>query len=73
MARVRHLHHPNLANVYPTEQFLQSPLQLEHACELILDSELFEFHSERMLDIITDETQTVRPHDASDRGILQSY
>lgn len=45
----------------PTEQFLQSPLQLEHACNLLIESELFEFHSERMLDIIIDDAQTVRP------------
>lgn len=42
-----------------TEQYLQSPLQLEHACNLLLESELFEFHSERMLDIIIDDAQTV--------------
>ncbi|TFK31833.1 hypothetical protein BDQ12DRAFT_659958 [Crucibulum laeve] len=45
------------------EQYLQSPLQLEHACHLILDSELFEFHSERMCEIIVDDTQsTTDPH-----------
>ncbi|KAA1472000.1 hypothetical protein DENSPDRAFT_150921 [Dentipellis sp. KUC8613] len=37
------------------EQFLQSPLQLEYACDLLLDSELFTFHSERMCEIMTDE------------------
>ncbi|KAH9986274.1 hypothetical protein BJV77DRAFT_951196 [Russula vinacea] len=37
------------------EQYLQSPLQLEHACDMILDSELFAFHSERMCEILTDE------------------
>ncbi|KAF8273593.1 hypothetical protein EI94DRAFT_1795013 [Lactarius quietus] len=37
------------------EQYLQSPLQLEHACNLIFDSELFAFHSERMCEILTDE------------------
>jgi hypothetical protein len=42
-----------------TEQYLQSPLQIEHACNLLTDSELFEFHSERMLDIIVDDAQTV--------------
>ena len=41
------------------EQYLQSPLQLEHAVGLLLDSELFEFHSERMCEIITDEARTV--------------
>ncbi len=43
----------------PTEQYLQSPLQLEHACEFILDSELFAFHSERMSEILTDEAAGV--------------
>lgn len=42
-----------------TEQYLQSPFQLEHACELILDSELFAFHSERMCEILVDEAQSV--------------
>ncbi|PFH48927.1 hypothetical protein AMATHDRAFT_49114 [Amanita thiersii Skay4041] len=45
------------------EQYLQSPLQLEHACDLILDSELFQFHSERMCDIIVSDAQTnTDPH-----------
>jgi len=42
------------------EQYLQSPLQLEHACNLILDSELFVFHSERMCEILVDDAQSVR-------------
>ena len=46
--------------LHPTEQYLQSPLQLEHACNMLLDSELFAFHSERMCEIIADDTQTVR-------------
>ncbi|KAI0061223.1 hypothetical protein BV25DRAFT_1827099 [Artomyces pyxidatus] len=37
------------------EQFLQSPLQLEHACDLLHESELFTFHSERMCEILTDQ------------------
>jgi hypothetical protein len=41
------------------EQYLQSPFQLEHACELLLNSELFTFHSERMCEILTDEAQSV--------------
>ncbi|THH14440.1 hypothetical protein EW146_g5899 [Bondarzewia mesenterica] len=45
------------------EQYLQSPLQLEHACGLLLDSELFTFHSERMCEILTDEaTANTDPH-----------
>ncbi|RDB24096.1 Protein dip1 [Hypsizygus marmoreus] len=45
------------------EQYLQSPLQFEHACGLIIDSELFEFHSERMCEIIVDDVQsTTNPH-----------
>ncbi|ETW77422.1 hypothetical protein HETIRDRAFT_388964, partial [Heterobasidion irregulare TC 32-1] len=48
---------------YHAEQYLQSPLQLEHACELLLDSELFTFHSERMCEILTDEaTSNTDPH-----------
>ena len=42
------------------EQFLQSPLQLEHACDILIASELFTFHSERMCDILSDEAHTVR-------------
>lgn len=41
------------------EQYLQSPLQLEHACDLLLDSELFAFHSERMSEILVAGVQTV--------------
>jgi hypothetical protein len=41
------------------EQYLQSPLQLEHACDFILDSELFAFHSERMCEILSDEAAVV--------------
>ncbi|KAF9485617.1 hypothetical protein BDN70DRAFT_533974 [Pholiota conissans] len=45
------------------EQYLQSPLQLDHACTLLVESELFEFHSERMVDIIIDDAQTITdPH-----------
>ncbi|KAF8812814.1 hypothetical protein BYT27DRAFT_7182270 [Phlegmacium glaucopus] len=45
------------------EQYLQSPLQLEHACNMLLDSELFAFHSERMCEIIVDDAQrTTDPH-----------
>ncbi|KAF7330025.1 DUF2013 domain-containing protein [Mycena kentingensis (nom. inval.)] len=45
------------------EQYLQSPLQLEHACNLIAESELFAFHSERMCDIIVEGLRTnTDPH-----------
>ncbi|KAF9224851.1 hypothetical protein BS17DRAFT_779137 [Gyrodon lividus] len=45
------------------EQYLQSPLQLEHACLLLLDSELFTFHSERMCELAIDEVQSkTDPH-----------
>lgn len=43
----------------PAEQYLQSPLQLEHACDMILDSELFAFHSERMCEVMADEVAVV--------------
>ncbi|KAI0783275.1 hypothetical protein C8Q75DRAFT_726427 [Abortiporus biennis] len=44
------------------EQYLQSPLQLEHACELLLGSELFAFHSERMCELLLDDSATTDPH-----------
>ncbi|EKM78508.1 hypothetical protein AGABI1DRAFT_121557 [Agaricus bisporus var. burnettii JB137-S8] len=45
------------------EQYLQSPFQLEHAFETLLDSELFEFHSERMCEIIVDDARSnTDPH-----------
>ncbi|OBZ76876.1 hypothetical protein A0H81_03038 [Grifola frondosa] len=43
------------------EQYLQSPLQLEHACDILLASELFAFHSERMCELLVEDAQTVRP------------
>jgi hypothetical protein len=49
----------HISHVMKTEQYLQSPLQLEHACEMIIDSELFEFHSERMSDILVNDVQSV--------------
>ena len=45
--------------LYHPEQYLQSPLQLEHACEMILASELFTFHSERMCELLVDDAQSV--------------
>lgn len=50
-----------LSHPVPVEQYLQSPLQLEHACDLLLDSELFQFHSERMCEILVDDLQSVTP------------
>lgn len=50
---------PDLSGI-SQEQYLQSPLQLEHAFEMLLDSELFIFHSERMCEILTDEATSVR-------------
>jgi len=50
------------ADPFTTEQYLQSPLQIEHACNLLVHSELFEFHSERMLEIVVDDAQTVSNH-----------
>ncbi|KAF9238935.1 hypothetical protein BU15DRAFT_88179 [Melanogaster broomeanus] len=45
------------------EQYLQIPLQLEHACHLLLDSELFTFHSERMCELAIDDVQSkTDPH-----------
>ncbi|KAI0749911.1 hypothetical protein C8Q80DRAFT_1269710 [Daedaleopsis nitida] len=45
------------------EQFLQSPLQLRHACDMIIASDLFSFHSERMCEILVHDAQTnTDPH-----------
>ncbi|KAG2095686.1 uncharacterized protein F5147DRAFT_717800 [Suillus discolor] len=45
------------------EQFLQSPMQLEHACNLLLDSELFVFHSERMCELVIEDVKSkTNPH-----------
>ncbi|KAI1784041.1 hypothetical protein LXA43DRAFT_249225 [Ganoderma leucocontextum] len=45
------------------EQYLQSPLQLEHACSMILASELFSFHSERMCELMVGDAKTnTDPH-----------
>lgn len=41
------------------EQYLQSPLQLEHSCDLLLASELLTFHSERMCELLLDDAQAV--------------
>lgn len=49
--------------ISPTEQYLQAPLQFDHACNLLLDSELFEFHSGRMTNLLTqDATTNTDPH-----------
>lgn len=34
-------------------------MQLEHACENLLQSELFAFHSERMCELLADDARTV--------------
>ncbi|KAH7882997.1 hypothetical protein F5I97DRAFT_1978361, partial [Phlebopus sp. FC_14] len=45
------------------EKYLQSPFQLEHACQLLLDSELFVFHSERMCELaVKDVKSKTDPH-----------
>ncbi len=43
------------------ELYLQTPLQLEHAVDLLLDSELWAFHSERMCENLTDCQVKYRP------------
>lgn len=45
--------------ILSAEHYLQSPLQLEHACQLLLDSELFAFHSERMCELAIEDVQSV--------------
>ncbi|KAJ7050443.1 hypothetical protein C8F01DRAFT_1068001 [Mycena amicta] len=55
-------HYLGLCSAYH-EQYLQSPMQLEHACNLIAESELFAFHSERMCDIIVEDIRSnTDPH-----------
>ncbi|TBU39340.1 hypothetical protein BD309DRAFT_440440 [Dichomitus squalens] len=45
------------------EQYLQSPLQLQHACDMVLASDLFSFHSERMCELMVEDAQTnTDPH-----------
>ncbi|TDL27855.1 hypothetical protein BD410DRAFT_713183 [Rickenella mellea] len=45
------------------EQYLQTPIQFQHACNLLLESELFAFHSERMCDrLLEDAENTTDPH-----------
>ena len=63
-----------IRNLCAAEQYLQSPLQLEHAINMILDSELFQFHSERMCDIVVDDARKVctpAPH-SSWRNVIQA-
>ncbi len=42
-----------------TEQYLQTPIQLDHVCNLLLESELFTFHSERMSDMLLRDAESV--------------
>ncbi|PBL03917.1 hypothetical protein ARMGADRAFT_953099 [Armillaria gallica] len=45
------------------ELYLQTPLQLEHAVDLLLDSELWAFHSERMCENLTETAKSnTDPH-----------
>ncbi|TCD59853.1 hypothetical protein EIP91_011289, partial [Steccherinum ochraceum] len=45
------------------ELFLQSPMQIEHSSDLLLSSELFTFHSERMSDLLLEDARTTTdPH-----------
>ncbi|KAI0686446.1 hypothetical protein BC835DRAFT_1379547 [Cytidiella melzeri] len=45
------------------EQYLQTPLQLEHSCDLLMASELFVFHSERMSELLLDDARSsTNPH-----------
>lgn len=59
--------HPPLprfvANEGNVEKYLQAQIQLEHACNLLLDCELFAFHSDRMTEILMEEASTnTDPH-----------
>ncbi|KAF8580090.1 hypothetical protein K439DRAFT_1637346 [Ramaria rubella] len=45
------------------EQYLQTPVQLTHACSLLLDSEAFTSHSERLSSlVISDALSNTDPH-----------
>ncbi|KAL5514679.1 hypothetical protein ACEPAG_1995 [Sanghuangporus baumii] len=45
------------------EQYLQTPVQLEHACSLLLQCDLFTFHSERMRELLLEDAEkTTDPH-----------
>ncbi|KIY49707.1 hypothetical protein FISHEDRAFT_8415, partial [Fistulina hepatica ATCC 64428] len=45
------------------ELYLQTPVLMSQACTLVLDSELFAFHSERMCEILLDDIQAATdPH-----------
>lgn len=45
------------------EQYLQTPVQLEHACSLLLNSELFNSHSERLSSLVVSDSLTnTDPH-----------
>lgn len=45
--------------IWSAEYYLQLPLQLESACRVLFDSELFKFHSERMCELAIDDVQSV--------------
>ncbi|WWC59109.1 uncharacterized protein I303_101657 [Kwoniella dejecticola CBS 10117] len=46
------------------DRYLTSPTEIQHAVELILDSELFTFHYERMVGIMmSDAQENTNPHD----------
>lgn len=42
------------------ELYLQTPAQLDHACNMLLESELFAFHSERMSEMVLKDAEMVR-------------
>lgn len=45
------------------QQYLQTPVQLEHACSLLLNSELFNSHSERLSSLVVSDSLTnTDPH-----------
>ena len=54
ITRVKYLN----VSVY-SEHYLQTPVQLEHACSLLLQCDLFTFHSERMRERLLDDAQKV--------------
>lgn len=45
------------------ERYLSTPAQLEHSCELLLDSDLFSFHSDRSCELLIEHAKVeTDPH-----------
>lgn len=62
-----------LTDLCKPEQYLQTPIQLDHACNLLLESELFAFHSGRMSEILLEDAETVSRYFLFDLLIATEY